>query len=133
MKRLLPVLGIVVALLLSSVLVPTRSVSAGPLTVGSAAEEHTCDHSGATIESLRHCVMHAYEMGHITNEGVADSLLAKLAAAQAAYNRGAIAPAISQLRALKYEVNAQSSTHIAAEHAGHLAEHIANVITALGG
>ena len=77
--------------------------------------------------------MHAHEVGHIANEGVANSLLAKLDAAQAAYHRGAIALAIRQLRALAHEIEAQAGRQIPAEHADHLAEHIENVITALGG
>lgn len=120
MKRLLPVLIVVAALLLS----------AAP---AFAADEHTCDHGAATIESLHHCVMHAYEMGHIANQGVADSLLAKLDAAQAAQARGNPDAAILLLRAFINEVNAQAGKFITAEHAGHLVDHAQNVINALGG
>jgi hypothetical protein len=120
MKRLLPALGIVAALLLMAA--PTF-----------AAENHACDHNGTTIESLHHCVMHAYDMDHITNAGVANSLLAKLDAAQAAFDRSQPDVAVNQLRAFINEVNAQAGKHIVAEHAGHLAEHAQNVITALGG
>ncbi len=98
-----------------------------------AAEDHPCNHSGATIGSLRNCVKHAFEVGHITREGVADSLLAKLNAAQAAQDRGNIAATINQLRAVINEINAQAGKSIAAEHAGHLVEHAQNVIEALGG
>ena len=120
MKKLLPTLSIVAVLLLL----------AAP---AFAADDHACDHSGATIESLQHCVMHAYEMGHITNDGVRDSLLAKLDAAQAAFDQGQTGVAINQLRAFINEVNAQAGKAILAEHAGHLVEHSQNVITALGG
>jgi hypothetical protein len=120
MKRLLPILGIVAALLL---------VAAPAF----AAEDHACDHNGTTIESLHHCVMHAYGMGHITNAGVRDSLLAKLDAAQAAFDRGQTGVAVSQLRAFINEANAQAGKAILAEHARHLVEHARNVIAALGG
>ena len=64
MKRLLPILGIVAALLLM----------AAPAL---AAEDHTCDHTGTTIESLHHCVMHAYDSDYISKAGAANSLLAR--------------------------------------------------------
>jgi len=98
-----------------------------------ASDDHTCDHNGATIESLRHCVMHAHEAGHITSQGVADSLLAKVDAAQAAQDRGDIRGPINQLRAIINEVNAQAGKSIEGEHASHLVEHAQNVIAALGG
>jgi hypothetical protein len=98
-----------------------------------AAEDHTCDHSGSTIESLRHCVMHAYEAGHITKKGVADSLLTQLDAAQAALDGGQTKVAIKLLNSFVSEVNAQAGKSIQSEHAGHLVEHAQNVITALGG
>jgi len=120
MKRLLPILSIAAMLLL--IAAPTF-----------AAGNHTCDHSGATIESLRHCVKHAYEMDYITNKGVSNSLLAKVDAAQAAQNRGDTNATINLLRAFANEVNAQAGKHIASEHAGHLLEHTANVVAALGG
>ena len=120
MKRLLPILTIVAILLLL----------AAP---AFAAEEHTCDHSGTTIESLQHCVQHAYEMGYITNEGVALSLLTKTSAAQAALDHGQPQVAIKVLNAFIREVNALAGKSIDAEHAGHLAEHAQNVIKALGG
>ena len=93
----------------------------------------TCDHTGTTIASLHHCVGHAYDMGHITNKGVANSLLAKLDAAQAALDRGQPGVAVNLLHAFINEVNAQAGKHIVADHAGHLVEHARNVITALGG
>ena len=120
MKKLLPILGILAVLLLT----------AAP---ASAADAMTCDHTGTTIASLHHCGMHAYDMGHITNKGVANSLRAKLDAAQAALDRGQPGVAINLLRAFTNEVNAQAGKHIVAEHAIHLVQHAQKVITALGG
>ena len=120
MKKFLPILGIVAALLLM----------AAP---AFAAEGHECDHDATTIESLHHCVMHAVEMGHITSEGVANSLLAKLDAAQAALDRGQPAVACRLLESFIKEVDAQAGRHIDAEHAPHLVMHAENVIMALGG
>jgi len=98
-----------------------------------AADDMTCEHNGTTIESLHHCVMHAYDMGHIDNKGVANSLMAKLDAAQAALDRGQAGAAINLLNAFVNEVNAQAGKHIAADHAGMLMNHAQQVITALGG
>ncbi len=120
MKRLLPVLAVVAALLLL----------AAP---AFAADGMTCDHNGATIQSLHDCVMHAFDMGHITNKGVANSLMAKLDAAQASLDRGNTSAAVNQLHAFINEVNAQAGKKIDAEHAGHLKMHAENVIAALGG
>lgn len=96
-----------------------------------AGEEHTCAHDGTTIESLHHCVEHAAEMGHITKPGVANALLAKLNAAQAAYDKGNTHAASNILNAFINQVNAQSGKGIDAEHAAHLIDHTRNVIDAL--
>ena len=61
MKKYLPILGILAVLLLT----------AAPL---SAADAMTCDHTGATIASLHHCVMHASEMGHIHQQRCGEQL-----------------------------------------------------------
>ena len=90
-----------------------------------------CEHHAATIESLRGCVEHASMMGHIDNEGVANSLLAKISAAQAAVGRGQPDVAANILEAFISEVQAQSGQHIAAEHAEHMAMHAEQVIDAL--
>lgn len=119
MKRLLPILALIAALLLL----------AAP---AFAADSMTCDHNGATIQSLHDCVMHAFDMGHVDNKGVANSLMAKLDAAQAAMDRGNTDATINKLNAFIKEVNAQTGMHIAANHAGMLVEHAQNVITALG-
>lgn len=97
-----------------------------------ANEEHACAHDGTTIESLHHCVEHAAEMGHIAKPGIANALLAKLDAAQAAYDRGNTTAALNQLNAFINQVKAQTGKSIDAEHAGHLIEHAGNVIAALG-
>jgi hypothetical protein len=126
MKKLLLVLSVIAML----------SLLASPAL---AAGDMTCDHSGATMDpmhaiaSLHHCVMHAYDMGHITNAGVANSLMAKLDAAQAAFDRGQTDVAINLLNAFINEVNAQSGKFIAADHAPHLAQHAQHVIDALRG
>lgn len=120
MQRALFILTIVATMLLAAIPVL-------------AAEDHLCDHGGATIESLRHCVVHAYDMGHLTKVGVRDSLLAKLDAAQAAFDRGQTTTAANQLRAFINEVNAQAGKAILAEHAGHLVGHAEIAIAALGG
>jgi hypothetical protein len=120
MKKFLPVLMLVVALLLT----------AAP---AFAMEGHECDHGGATVESLRHCVNHAYEMGHITNAGVQKSLLAKLDSAQAALDRGQTQVALNTLNAFVQQVSEGAGGAIAPEHATHLVMHAQNVIAALGG
>ena len=120
MKKLLLVLSIVAVL----------SLLAAPAL---AAGDMTCDHDSTTIESLHHCVMHAYSDMHITNKGVANSLMAKLDAAQAAFDRGQTGVAINLLHAFVDEVSAQSGKHIVAEHATHLMEHAQRVIVALSG
>jgi hypothetical protein len=95
-----------------------------------AQAEHEC---AITIAGLRECVQHAAEMGHITNRGITQSLLAKIDAAQAAADRGQPTVAISQLHAFIGEVGAQSGRFIIAEHAAHMIQHAEQVIDALGG
>ena len=91
-----------------------------------------CPHA-PTIQSLRACVQHAAEHGHIDNQGITRSLLAKLDAAQAALDRGQTAVAVSTLEAFVRELDAQAGRHIVAEHAAHLRMHAQEVIAALGG
>ena len=90
-----------------------------------------CPHA-PTIQSLRACVQHAAEHGHIDNRGIARSLLAKLDAAQAALDRGEAAVAVNQLNAFVRELHAQAGKHIVPEHAEHLRAHAQEVIRALG-
>jgi|WetSurMetagenome_2_1015567.scaffolds.fasta_scaffold115524_2 hypothetical protein len=114
MRKLLLVLSIVAVL----------SLLAAP---AFAAESMTCDHSNATIQSLNDCVMH-----HVTNPGVANSLMATLDAAQAALVRGQTDVAINLLSAFINEINAQTGKFVPAEHAPHLLDHAQMVINALG-
>ncbi len=95
------------------------------------AMEGECSHDMTTIESLHHCVMHARDMGHITNQGVANALISKLDAAQAALDRGQPAVAANILQAFIHQVEAQSGKHIVPEHAAHLIEHAQAVVAAL--
>lgn len=91
-----------------------------------------CPHA-PTITSLRTCVQHAADHGHIDNRGIARSLIAKLDAAQAALDREQAAVAINKLEAFVRELDAQTGKHIVAEHAAHLRMHAQDVIATLGG
>ena len=105
------------------------------LAVPAFAQEmsHDCPHDSATLASLRGCVEHGVAMGHIDNSGVANSLFAKLDAAQAALDRGQTGAAINILNALANAVSAQAGKHIAAHHAIHMVDHIQRVIEGIGG
>ena len=96
-----------------------------------ASGESECEHHAATIQSLRECVQHASMMGHIDNGGVANSLFAKLSAAQSAVDGGHQVVAVNILRAFISQVNAQAGQHIDAEHAEHMAAHAQQVIDSL--
>jgi hypothetical protein len=96
-------------------------------------DDMMCQGDMTTIASLRQCVEHAYAMGDITNGGVAGSLLAKLAAAQAAADRQQNAVAVHLLGAFVSEVLAQAGVHIDPMHAEHMVMHAAMVIQTLGG
>ena len=91
-----------------------------------------CPHA-PTIASLRTCAEHAADHGHIDNHGIVRSLVAKLDAAQAAFDRGQAAVAAKGLEAFVRELDAQTNKHIAAEHAAHLRMHAQDVLMALGG
>jgi hypothetical protein len=84
-----------------------------------------------TIGALTACVQHAVDMGHITNKGVARSLLAALKTAQTALDRGQPRVAIALLRVFAREVNALSGRFIDPAHAAHMVEHAQFVIQAL--
>jgi hypothetical protein len=92
--------------------------------------EHQCMHGEMAIDiaSLHHCVHHAVEMGHITNPNWANSLQAKLDAAQAALDRGQPEAAAKILNAFVNEVEAQSGHYIVEPHGEHLAGHAQMVI-----
>ena len=91
-----------------------------------------CVHA-PTISSLRTCVQHAADQGFIDNQGVTNSLLAKLDAAQTAQDRGQTGAAIKLLNSFIHVVQAQADKHIEQEHAQHLVMHAQLVIQAIGG
>jgi hypothetical protein len=97
-----------------------------------AQEMDDCPHA-PDIASIRTCVHHAADHGHIDNRGIARSLIAKLDAAQAALDRRQTAVAVNKLEAFVRELDAQAGKHIVAEHAAHLRMHVQEVIAALGG
>jgi hypothetical protein len=96
-----------------------------------ASDDEGCPHHEATVVSSRACVVHAAEVGQIDNQGVTNSLLAKLDAAQAVLDREQKAAAVAKLKAFTHEVEAQAGKHIEAEHAAHMVMHANEVITAL--
>jgi hypothetical protein len=118
MKKLLFVLSIVAVL--SLLAVPAF-----------AADAMTCDHNGTTIQSLHDCVMHAYDMGHITNKRVENRLMTELDGAHAALDRGHPDMAIKLLHLFVHDVKAQSGKSIVPEHAQMLTDHAHRVIAAL--
>jgi hypothetical protein len=109
-------------------------VGVGLLAPGTARAQTSddCVHA-LTISSLRTCVQHAAEQGFIDNQGVTNSLLAKLDAAQAAQDRSQTSVVINQLDAFIHEVQAQAGKHIDPMHAHHLVMHAQMVIQELGG
>jgi hypothetical protein len=115
------------------VLCVQASLSLGLPAPALADDTHLCEHDMTTIASLRHCVLHAADMGHIDNNGIVTALLDKLDAAQAAVDRDENDVAANVLRAFIHQVDAQSGVHIASEHAMHLIEHAQNVLDALSG
>lgn len=96
-----------------------------------ASEGEQCLHPEHTIQALRDCVAHAAEMGHINNQGVAKSLLAKLDAAQAALDHEQTQVVVATLEAFIHEVEAQAGKHIEAVHADHMIMHAQHVIHGL--
>ncbi len=110
------------------------AIMLGVATVGptAAQEMSMCPHE-ATLQSLQACVQHAREQGHIDNQGVTRSLLAKLDAAAAAVERDQPAAAVDILEAFVSQLEAQDGKHIVAPHAGHLQMHAQMVIDALTG
>jgi hypothetical protein len=84
-----------------------------------------------TIAALSVCVQHAVDMGHITNKGIARSLVAELKAAQTELDRGQPRAAILLLRVFVREVKAVSGRFIEPTHAAHMVEHAQLVIQAL--
>lgn len=84
-----------------------------------------------TVQSLQICVEHAAGQGFIDNQGVTNSLLAKLGAAQNAIDHNQPTVAINQLQALMREVQAQAGKHIDQIRAEHIIAHAQAVIQAV--
>jgi hypothetical protein len=104
------------------------------LTPGTARAQTTDDCAlTPTIASLVTCVENCAKQGIINNQGVTNSLLAELNAAQVAQVRGQTSVAINDLEAFINEVQAQAGKHIEAQHAQHMVIHAQSVIKALGG
>lgn len=114
----------------ASLLVGLFLVSVITATPALAQAADSCPHE-ATVSSLQVCVQHAAEQGFIDNRGVTRSLLAKVAAAQQAVDRGQPKDAISALQAFVQEAHAQAGRHIEPEHAEHLIAHAQLVIRRL--
>ena len=98
-----------------------------------AHEDMGCAHDETTIASLRECVVHAREMGHIDSDQIAQNLLKKLDKAQASLDSGKVNNAIGLLQGFIEAVEEQSGQHIDPMHAEHLIHHAYMVIAALGG
>ena len=116
-------------LLLLTLLVLSFSIATPVL----ASDGHTCTHDMTKLESLDDCVLHALKMEHLDSKGVAESFLAKIAAAQAALDREQPEVAVNVLGSLVNALEAQAGKHFNAEHAGHMINHVEMVITALEG
>jgi hypothetical protein len=127
MKRRLVIVGIALFALVAF-------VGFNLLNPGTARAQTTDDCAlTPTIASLETCVEHAASQGIITSQGVANSLLAILDAAQSALDRGQTSAAIYNLQAFINDVQAQAGKHIDAMHAQHMVMHAQLVIQALGG
>jgi hypothetical protein len=96
-----------------------------------ASDGEECPHHEATVPSLRACVVHAAEMGHIDNQGVTNGLLSKVDAAQGVSKRGQAQVAVANLKAFIHEAKAQAGKHIDAPHAIHMVMHANEIINAL--
>lgn len=96
-----------------------------------AHEDMGCAHDATTIASLRECVVHAREMGHIDSDQMAQNLLKKLDKAQASLDSGKVHSAIEKLKDFVDTVREQSGEHIDPVHAEHLIQHAQMVIAAL--
>jgi hypothetical protein len=86
-----------------------------------------------TIQSLRTCVTHCYDMGYIKTQGVEAALLKLLDAAQASADKGNTTAAINSLNAFITLVQKQPGTIVDSTHANCLIMHATMVIKALGG
>lgn len=125
--------ALIVAMILASLFVVSLAISPSARAQALDAQAmDMCDHV-ATIPSLRDCVETMATQDIITNQGVANSLLAELAAAQAAVNRGQSEVAVSDLKVLTREVLAQAGKSIAQPYANHLIQHAQMVFQVLEG
>lgn len=107
-------------------------VGMGLLAPGTARAQTTDDcGQGTTIASLVTCVEHCAQQGFIDNQGVTNSLLAELGAAQAAQVNGQTGTAINLLGAFIQEVQDQAGKHIVQPHAQHMVTQAQLVIQAL--
>ena len=102
------------------------------LPVSAQSSSHECAHSGTNIGELQLCVNHAAQKGHIDSAGTLRALLAKLDAADRAYDRGQARVAVNNLQAFIYLVEAQSGKHIDPNHASHMINHAQLVIDNIG-
>src|SRR5512139_3931882 len=100
-------------------LVLLMAVAFGVSPAGDARAQETCPFDDGTILGLRHCVEHAVDMGFITNDGVALSLLVKIDVAQYAFERGSTRVAVLLIKVFILEVTAQAGRAIDAQHAEH--------------
>jgi hypothetical protein len=110
--------------------VAVLSILVGGSVPAHAEDMDQCSHE-PTIQALRECVQHAVMEGHIDDATIAQSLFAKLDAAQAALDRGQPAVAVQILQAFVYQVQAQAGVHIDHHHAEHMIMHAQAVIAAL--
>jgi hypothetical protein len=120
---------VVLALILFVALVGVNLLASGP---ARAQTTDDCSQPPTTIASLVTCVEHCAEQGFINNQGVTNSLLAKLDAAQAAQDRGQTETAINLLGAFIQELQAQAGKHIDQTHAQLMVTHAQLVIQSLG-
>ncbi len=138
MRKLLTALAVL--LLGALVALPARAqamdlASTGTMDMSGCS---TMDMSGGTmdmttIQSLRTCVVHCYDMGYITSSGVEAALLKLLDTAQASLDKGNTTAAIKSLNAFVLLVQKQPGTVIDSAHANCLVMHAQMVIQALGG
>jgi hypothetical protein len=78
-----------------------------------ANDEHGCMHESIVLAG-RDCVIHAAHAGHIDNQGVTQSLLAKLDTAQATLDSGQAPVVVNNLMAFVQAVEAQAGRGVPA-------------------
>lgn len=100
-------------------------------TAGNVTEETVTFNVIATFDSLRALIESLLQSGEITDPGVASSMIAKVDAAEDAYERGNTRAAANALNALLNEINAQSGKKISEEAAELLRTDIMYVLDSL--